>query len=341
MSDAQSGAAGAMPPPEVIQGQVNLTVGAVLVGAIVSYLLLGVVLSGAWTYFSRYKNDTLSFRLLVGGTVSIAIIDSIMIARWAHMWGTKYWADMTMLDITPWECIVHFIFIGIVTLVVQWFYAWRIWIVSQRQNWWMPAIIVALSITWFGVYCWMVDSVRRAVQFSKLTNITNTVYVWLVCSVLADLGITAGMGYYLDLRYRLKRSSQHISSHDRFRAIVLRTVECNVLSLIAQIGVVVTYSRVTEVGMYFTLPGMTIVSIYTFSLIVSLNGRTVSQQMGMSDSSMGPASYVLDNRPRPPNHMSISIQQDTVHDHEAHMDQISTKEEDDFTAIQKVKLDSV
>lgn len=55
----------------------------------------------------------------------------------------------------------------------------------------------------------------------------------------------------------------------RFRAILLRTVECNFLSLIAQIGVVVTYSRITEVGMYFTLPGMTIVSIYTFSLVVS------------------------------------------------------------------------
>ncbi|KAE9383400.1 hypothetical protein BT96DRAFT_64510 [Gymnopus androsaceus JB14] len=92
----------------------------------------------------------------------------------------------------------------------------------------------------------------------------------------ADVLITSSMIYYLDLRFRIKRhkTQQNQANYHaprRFRRLIVRTVECNFLSLFIQ-AVGVGLFNCSNVGLYF-VTNMTLAKVYTFSLLVSLNIR--------------------------------------------------------------------
>ncbi|KAE9383784.1 hypothetical protein BT96DRAFT_1008791 [Gymnopus androsaceus JB14] len=92
----------------------------------------------------------------------------------------------------------------------------------------------------------------------------------------ADVLITSSMIYYLDLRFRIElhktphnQASYHIPP--RFRRLIVRTVECNLLSLLVQAMAIALFD--SSIKVYYPITNMMIAKVYTFSLLVSLNCR--------------------------------------------------------------------
>lgn len=67
-------------------------------------------------------------------------------------------------------------------------------------------------------------------------------------------------------------------SHRSFNQIISRTVQSNALSLLSQVVTIALFKA--NVGMYFFLNDFTIVKVYTFSLLISLNARRGSTMLG-------------------------------------------------------------
>jgi len=84
------------------------------------------------------------------------------------------------------------------------------------------------------------------------------------------------MIYYLDpgLRFRIELHKTQASyrAPRRFRRLILRTVECNLLSLLAQAITICLFNR-SSVGLYYVITDMILAKVYTFSLLVTLNCR--------------------------------------------------------------------
>ncbi|KAE9391541.1 hypothetical protein BT96DRAFT_1024024 [Gymnopus androsaceus JB14] len=103
----------------------------------------------------------------------------------------------------------------------------------------------------------------------------------------ADALITSSMFYYLDLRFRIElhKMQQNQAGYRaprRFRRLIARTVECNLLSLFAQAIAIGLFNN-TRIGLYYLITNMMLVKVYTFSLLVSLNCRHPDNGHGTSE----------------------------------------------------------
>ncbi|KAF7338904.1 Sda1 family protein [Mycena sanguinolenta] len=330
-----------LPPAE--QASINISLGGVVVSNYLSFLTMGVVCCYTWMYFRNFPNDRWGFKVLVGGCFLMCAADTAGTGIWVYDWAVAGYANPAVLGLVHWAFPVEAMLLGTCSTLVQCFYAWRIWLVSARKNWVLPIVIVCLSLLGWCIVCWMVSIMVAHKLVSDLSLVSPTVYVWLGGSVGADVLITASMIYYLDLRFRTKDTSKVIDRDSRFRAIIRRTVECNVLSLLGQ-TVSVGLFNAPNVGFYFVLTDMTLAKVYTFSLLISLLGRR-SDGRGLSGgrnttSKSGEQHALSDRRvlERTPRstQMAISVQRETVEDREEW-----DKTNEGFDQYQKVRLPNV
>ncbi|KAE9392915.1 hypothetical protein BT96DRAFT_999956 [Gymnopus androsaceus JB14] len=284
------------------QAQITISLGGVVVSNYLSYLTMGIVLCATWSYFSQFPDDRWRFKALVILCVSMCIGDTIATGRrprsrnlgspdicaltgmWTYDWAVENYANPAALTFTHWAIPAEGFLFGSCGLTGQLFYAWRVWMMSMRKNWILPGVIACLSISSWCLICWIVYTSATHKLISDLTLFQTEVYIWWGGSVGADVLITSSMIYYLDLRFRLERHSMQLDHRlsERFRRLIVRTVECNLLTLLAQaIGVGLFGHR--SVGLYYFITDMTLTKVSTFSLLVSLNCRHSHNGHGTSE----------------------------------------------------------
>ncbi|KAE9408959.1 hypothetical protein BT96DRAFT_627801 [Gymnopus androsaceus JB14] len=256
------------------QAQINILLGGVIVSNCLSYLTMGIVLSAAWIYFSKFPYDTWWFKALVILCVSMCIADTIGTGIWTYDWGVANYGNPAVMALMPWVLPAEVILMGSCGLTVQLFYAWRVWMMSVRKNWILP-VDDRMPLHIRLVYP-LLDGTHLQQHTSSCPIQMRLLYLRYTygwgAPVGADVLITSSMIYYLDLRFRIKRhkTQQNQANYHaprRFRRLIVRTVECNFLSLFVQ-AVGVGLFNCSNVGLYF-VTNMTLAKVYTFSLLVS------------------------------------------------------------------------
>ncbi|KAE9388012.1 hypothetical protein BT96DRAFT_981196 [Gymnopus androsaceus JB14] len=236
------------------QAQINISVGGVVVSNYLSYLTMGIILSAG---------------------------------IWSYDWAVANYANPAALGFIHWAIPAESFLVGTCGLTVQLFYAWRLWMMTMRKNWILPGVIGCLSTLGWCTICWEVHFIAMHTLISDLSLILPVAWIWLGSSVGADVLITISMIYYLDLRYRIKqhKMQQNQASHHaprRFRRLIVRTVECNLLSLFGQ-AIALSLFTDSSIGFYFSITNMMLSKVYTFSLLVSLNIRRSDNAHGTSN----------------------------------------------------------
>ena len=126
----------------------------------------------AATYFTRFgSTDRLAFKLLVGFLTVSALADTMVDCAWAWLYTVKSFTDSNVLALFPWTFVAYAVLTGPNVLLTQGFFtyvslsllvipsltlsslSWRVWIVSNRKNWWLPAIMLVLQLTACAM-CW-------------------------------------------------------------------------------------------------------------------------------------------------------------------------------------------
>ncbi|KAE9407780.1 hypothetical protein BT96DRAFT_1014004 [Gymnopus androsaceus JB14] len=298
------------------QAQINLALGGVVVSNYLSYLTMGIVLSATWTYFSEFPDDKWWFKTLVVLCVSICIVDTVGTGIWTYDWAVTNYGNPAALAFMHWAIPAEGFFLSTCAFIVQLFYAWRLWIVSMKNNWILPLVVGCLSTLGWCIGCWQLHILTTHDRISDFTLLQPVIYIWLGGSVGADVLITSSMIYYLDLRFRISPEfpsgvSANRFLHRRLRKLIVRTVECNLLSLFAQVIAVGLFNR-SSVGFYFCITNMTIAKVYTFSLLVSLNSRRLDNSHGTSKGRV--ELPVLHTSSFPSIEVSAHIQQETTSD---------------------------
>ncbi|KAF9024914.1 hypothetical protein BDZ89DRAFT_1114429 [Hymenopellis radicata] len=270
--------------------QIDLALGGIVVSTFFSFLTMGVICTCAFQYFSNFPNDKWVFKVLVSLCMIMSTIDTISTGLWCYDWGVTNYGNPAAMAVTHWAFAAEASLLGTCSLFVQWFYAWRIWMVSMKKHWWLSAIIVALSTMAWCVVIWMVHIISTHKMVADLHLVLPVVYIWL--------GGSCGGRYDYMLHGVLLGSTIPKQDGSKapaiWRAIIVRTVECNALSLVAQTITVALFNR-PNVGFYFgrVLTDMTLSKIYTFSLLVSLNGRHIDgrENSGVESSKGAPENH--------------------------------------------------
>ncbi|KAH9929431.1 uncharacterized protein B0H18DRAFT_1103459 [Fomitopsis serialis] len=124
--------------------------GAAFIGIILSTMLYGVSCLQTWLYYTQYsKSDSLRLKLFVALVVVLDTLHVALISTAYYHYTVTNYGDYEILDTVTWSIAVQISFGGFVGLLVQLFFATRIYVLGKRRLL-FPGIIGLLGIVELG-----------------------------------------------------------------------------------------------------------------------------------------------------------------------------------------------
>ncbi|GAA5997654.1 DUF6534 domain-containing protein [Rhodotorula paludigena] len=260
-------------PPAPVFPALDSSIGAFLVGTILSVFLAGITSVQAFEYFTTFgKTDR---KLLVGVVSVLVVIDLFHTAiscYTIYLWTVTHYGDLSSLINSPWSFTWDPFLTGVVTIIVQIFYAWRVFVVS-RNKWLIPAVISVLSLLQFAFATgstWMIY--RLDSKFARFGEFRYGVAIWLLSAAVADILITGSLIFYL----RRATKNDYQTSSPIVERIIRVTIETNGLTCIFAIVDAVLFVAMPK-DSWHVLPNLSLVKLYFNGLLVSLNSRKALQ----------------------------------------------------------------
>ncbi|KAH7096894.1 hypothetical protein BKA62DRAFT_774775 [Auriculariales sp. MPI-PUGE-AT-0066] len=260
-------------PPGV--PSIHLTMGAVVVASWSSVFTFAIVCAAVYVYYISFPKDRLGFKIMVAGIWVLCALDTIMCMIWSYDWTVRLWGTIPGSGYLPHEFYVNIVCCGLSTLVVQFFYAWRIWTISQKQ-WYIPALIIVCAITQLCFVIWVEAKWGANILFAKLGIVLPTGYGWAASGIIGDFIITGSLFYYLRVRNKDSAASETTKLYHVQRNHLAR-VPGQHLQLDLPDHDLCPFK--IDAGMYFFLNDVILTKIYAFSLLTSLNARRSSNAL--------------------------------------------------------------
>lgn len=179
------------PPP------LDSILGASLIGLIVSSVIYGISVLQTYLYFTRYSLKDKSF--LKGFVATLLLLDTthlVLIVTYTYHYTVKYFGRLDILSRATWTLMANIPAGALLTLCVQWFFAYRVHQLSAG-GFIIPVIICALSLCQLGFgIAYMVNGINLLFAATADKNLRWTTSA-LACDIACDLLITSSMVSYL------------------------------------------------------------------------------------------------------------------------------------------------
>ncbi|KAH9001846.1 hypothetical protein EDB86DRAFT_3074616 [Lactarius hatsudake] len=222
-------------PPPVLPNIAEITA-PLLLGSVWNWTLYGVLITQFYVYTYNFPNDDKRLKFLAYGIFLLETVQSGLALADLYYWFASGFGDIRHLaspHLSVWDGPLLG---GVVSLTVQFFFVYRIWVLSSRESWWL-CLLISL--------------------------------IWLIGSVLADGLIAISMLYHLEKR---RTDGGGFFSNHAMSRIVRLTVETNLLTtavtIIALVLVVVKPDKD-----WYTCPTAIMGKLYSNALLASLNNR--------------------------------------------------------------------
>ncbi|KAJ6479466.1 hypothetical protein C8R47DRAFT_1136927 [Mycena vitilis] len=276
-----------MPTPAV---NADTTIGALLVGTLVSYALFGVATTQAYIYYGRFRNDLLKLKLLVAGVWCGECAHTICIGMSIY--------DMVIVDSVdsgspgdplrlPASLLASTLIGSLVSFVVQAFFALRIYVLTRPSPSWLWTCIPILCLFLSFARLLPPNIVLFAFGIREPVPRFLARWGWLFDTLWAvsaanDL-ITAGTLVVLLWRRRDDGVAGTIAVVDKLIAWTIET------------GVVTSIASIIMMSVFVSMPFnfiwlawfVVIPRLFSNSLFASLNSRTALRRVIDQDSNTG------------------------------------------------------
>ncbi|KAF9562685.1 hypothetical protein CPC08DRAFT_761351 [Agrocybe pediades] len=162
--------------------------GPMLIGFTFNAILLGVMLTQAYIYFTSFKKDKIWIKLYVALLMVLDVFNTAAIAVFIYQALILNFGNLGNLDFVSPIIITEPAITGFIVSAVQCFYAWRIYVLTKSYT--FPILIILNGIT--GLVASLVTAARlgKTPRFSDIVNDKPSITVWLVSEVLGDILIT-------------------------------------------------------------------------------------------------------------------------------------------------------
>ncbi|KAF5349351.1 hypothetical protein D9758_011801 [Tetrapyrgos nigripes] len=308
-----------------ISADIALITGPTMLGICLNWGLMGVLVVQTYFYHISFPNDSKLIKSLVYGLFVLDILQTALVTADAFHWFVFGFGNLDQLDDTflnSWDVPM---LDAVISLIVQCFYSWRIYVLTS--SWILPGIIVLVSMTQCGA------GIATAVQAHKLgkLHLISTEVVeqttWLVGSAVADILITIVMTWTL-LR---SRSKELTISHGFIDRIVILTVETNGATTLTAIVSLILFLGVPQHATLVVPPTAIIGKLYTNCLVAVFNNRRIpslrSANTGHAGSS-GSAFGVTSPRSNPQMNIQVVRNANFSHDEDLELNYIAASSQD-------------
>ncbi|KAF8148670.1 hypothetical protein B0H34DRAFT_736504 [Crassisporium funariophilum] len=253
-------------PPGGIPPTIAQLTGPVLLGHLFNWGLFGALTVQTYIYYLSFPKDKLLPKALVCAVFVIEILQTILATRDAFRNFGTGWGNMEDLNDVGWLWFSVPVMSSIISCTAQMFYAWRIYILSQKL--YLSIIIGAISIVQAGAGIWCGAAAHILGVFSEVqSHEYKPTSVWLGGTALCDVIIATAMLYYLsNSRTGFRQTSLLLTR------IIRITVETGFVCAAFAILDLAFFLRFQN-NNYHLAPSIALSKLYSNSLLVVLNAR--------------------------------------------------------------------
>ncbi|KAF5309466.1 hypothetical protein D9619_012419 [Psilocybe cf. subviscida] len=255
------------------------SMGAMMIGVVVSAVLHGLCLLQAFFYYQNYKKDKWYFKVLVGTVVSFDAIHLAFITHAVyHYVISQYHSHQDQLLRLIWTVLMEAVFTGVNAGIVQTFYVVRVFRLSRR-NYWLTGTIMMLILATTGCgFAWVIISMRLT-TYKELIGINPLTITINALSTTVDISIARHLKSFFAAD-QVPRSDSIIN---KLMVFVVNTGVLTTLCAIASlIALIVSPQTLIYATFYFCIG-----RFYTNSFIATLNARrSISSKIDEGSSHM-------------------------------------------------------
>ncbi|KAF7377109.1 hypothetical protein MSAN_00129900 [Mycena sanguinolenta] len=211
-----------------------------LLGYLLNWALFGALTLQLYLYYQAFPNDVLFNKCLVYTLCAIELVQTPLMTYDAFSAFAYGFGDLSALTSLGLEWVALPIMSGLVSLIGQSFYAYRVHVLSK--SWWLPAFIIAVAlISSVGAFVHGADShCEHGLRLVSPGNI-QICQLWLLGSALSDITSTTCLAYYL--------SKNNIGFHST-RAWFHRLIRLTI-----QTGSLTALMALVHLTLFFAFPG--------------------------------------------------------------------------------------
>ncbi|KAF7290105.1 hypothetical protein HMN09_01315700 [Mycena chlorophos] len=254
----------------------NPTIGALLVGTLVSYVLFGITTVQVYLYYGRFPDDRLDLKGLVAFVWLVELAHLVSIGDATYTYAvTNYGNPLSLLGKIPVSLALSVVLSGLITTLVQGFFAYRIWTLASNK--FVRLIPIAL---WISGIAYFMASFAGTVLAIESTNIPTFIdqYGWLllapwIMNLINDNSITISLVVLLLMsRTGFSKTTALVDQ------LIKWTIETGMITSVFSILNLVFYQKETN---NFIWMGIQFVKARLFanSLLASLNSRKTLRAM--------------------------------------------------------------
>ncbi|EMD41296.1 hypothetical protein CERSUDRAFT_109894 [Gelatoporia subvermispora B] len=276
-------------PPIDVNAVIPPTMGALMLSMVFSSVMYGVTVLQTYQYYDGYWEDPAYMKVFVAAlwVLDTAQLVTVIHSNWWYL--IANYANVAALNIVPVSLAIEVGFTISIGVLVQSFFAYRVWYTSGRQ-FIIPLTIVCLTLATFSLGIFYAVTGQRNPVVEEIAKITWATVASLSCSMAADFLITGSLVYYLH-RHRsgLRRTDKLIN------VLIVYTVNTGLLTSIAAMCTIIL-SKTLVGTQWQVIPYFLVSKFYVNSTLATLNAREKLRNMPAGMSTNG-AQLELSTRP--------------------------------------------
>ncbi|KAJ3922662.1 hypothetical protein F5877DRAFT_33309, partial [Lentinula edodes] len=236
-----------------------------LIGILFNWSLLGVLTTQVYIYYLNFPKDLKWHKVLVYIVYLLDWAQTCSATYDAFHWFVYGWGSIDALYDLYSTFLNVPILSSVIAAIVQAFFAWRIWRLTQSRIISILIVLLALLQLGGGIAVGIFVSTLRLVNLNTLI----AVGVRLAGSAFADTVIAISMTYFL-----LRSKSQVMGHMNNVVTRLIRlTIETGTMTAIAAIVDLVFFLKATN-GLH-QVSGVILCKLYSNSLLVLFNNRMI------------------------------------------------------------------
>ncbi|KAJ6536208.1 hypothetical protein B0H19DRAFT_1317831 [Mycena capillaripes] len=257
------------------------TLGAAVVGFAVSCVVFGILLTQAWTYFSRYNSDAALYKILVVLILLLEATDQSFIGHFVYFYTMASAGNPFALvtGTTTWCVCSAISSIGsVVGTIVKCCFATRVYRFSER-NIFITGLIILLALGQLGVA--MVFTVQ-AFQLSSIPavfNLKTIATISLGLGLLTDVVTAGALTFFL---WRMRTGQKNSAANSLISHLVTDAINTGVLTTAVSLSTLLLFDFL-EGNLIFGATYFMLSKLYAVSFLATLNTRRVVRGRGTDD----------------------------------------------------------
>ncbi|KAI0751311.1 hypothetical protein C8Q80DRAFT_566226 [Daedaleopsis nitida] len=245
---------------------VDETMGALLIGVIISGVMYGISCSQIYYYYSRYPNDKQTIKLLVMAVWTADTIHQALISHSIYWYLVTEYGNSSAMTLLNKTIVVEVLFNGFTGLFVQGFFAMRVYKLSEKKLY-LFVPVALLVVAEFGVSVVYTIKAFGLHTFIDLTQLRGLSICMNVFAAAADVAIAAILCTILHTsRTNFARSNTLINK------LIVFAVNTGLLTSVCACISLITFFTVPDTFIYICFYFL-IGRLYSNSLMATLNAR--------------------------------------------------------------------